>query len=217
VIDRLSGRISLLLVSAALILVLLLGWFVLVSPERSKAAKLDTQLGETNVQLEAVTSLLQGPVGKQSLALLRVSQIAVPDDQKMSQILRQLVAAASSARVELDGIVPQAVVPIGGAEVLPITMTVKGHYFAIQKFLRILRSEAVLDGDKVRAKGRLYTVDGIQFTGGATDQAGVGSAGLVSASLAVNAFVYSPTALAPTSAAPEGTTSTTSSAAATTP
>jgi hypothetical protein len=217
VIDRLSGRISLLLISAALILVLLLGWFVLVSPERSKAAKLDTQLGETNVQLEAVTSLLQGPVGKQSLALLRVSQVAVPDDQKMSQILRQLVAAASSARVELDGIVPQALVPIGGAEALPITMTVKGHYFAIQKFLKTLRSEAVLDGDKVRAKGRFYTVDSIQFTGGATDQAGVGSAGLVSASLAVNAFVYSPTALAPTAAAPEGTTSTTSSAAATTP
>ena len=40
-----------------------------------------------------------------------------------------------------------------------------GHYFAIQKFLRILRSEAVLRGDKMVATGRLYTVDSIQFTG----------------------------------------------------
>ena len=67
-IDRMSGRISLLLVSGALILVVLLGWFVLIAPQRSKAAKLDSEVGQVNVQLAAVTSLLQGPIGKQSLA-----------------------------------------------------------------------------------------------------------------------------------------------------
>jgi Tfp pilus assembly protein PilO len=201
VIDRMSGRVSLLLVSAALIVVLLLGWFVLVSPESSKASKLSSEVDETNVQLQAVTSLLEGPIGRQSLALLRVSQTAVPDDAKMSQILRQLSAAASIAGVELDSIAPQPVVPSNGAEALPITMSVKGRYFAIQKFLRNLRSKAGLRGDKIVASGRLYTVDSIQFSGQApgTDQSA--SSGVVQASLAVNAFVYAPTAVTATTPA----------------
>ena len=97
-IDRMSGRVALLLVVVALILVFLLGWLVLVSPQTAKASKLTTQVEETNVQLQAVTSLLQGPIGRQSRASLRVSKIAVPDDAKVSQILRQLSAAASSAQ-----------------------------------------------------------------------------------------------------------------------
>ena len=165
-IDRMSGRVSLVLVSVALILIVLLGWFVLIAPQRSKAATLDSHISDTNVQLQAVTSLLEGPVGRQSLATLRASQTAVPDDAKMSQILRQLSAASAKAGVELDSVTPQALVPVQGAEALPISLTVTGHYFAIQKFLKTLRGAAVLAGDKIHAKGRLYTVDSIQFTGG---------------------------------------------------
>jgi hypothetical protein len=115
----------------------------------------------------------------------------------MSQILRQLSGAAAASGVELDAIAPQALVPVAGAQALPLSLTVQGHYFAIQHFLRILRSKAKLQGDKVRATGRLYTVDGIQFTGGGaaptTGQAG-SPVGLVSAALTANAFVYQPTA-----------------------
>jgi hypothetical protein len=210
-----SGRVSLLLVTVALLLIVLLGWFVLISPESKKATKLGAQVDQTNVELQAVTSLLNGPIGRESLASLRVSKTAVPDDQKMSQILRQLSAAASSAGVELDSVAPQALVATSGAEALPITLSVKGRYFAIQSFLLALRSKAVLVGDKVRANGRLYTVDSIAFTGQAPAAAGTGGAtgasnGTVQASLALNAFVYAPSALAPTSAATTtGTTATT--------
>lgn len=195
-IDRMSGRVSLLLVTGAMILVLLLGWFILVAPQRAKATKLNSEVNDTNVQLRAVTSLLEGPVGRQSLAILRVSKTAVPDTAKMSQILRQLSTAAFTAGVELDTISPQAALPLTGAEALPMTMAVKGHYFALQNFLRILRSQAELRGDKVHAKGRLYTVDSIQFSGQGpvTSSTGQSAAadGLVQASLAVNAFVNAP-------------------------
>jgi hypothetical protein len=213
VIDRMSGRVALLLVVVALILVFLLGWFVLVAPQTAKASKLTTQVDETNVQLQAVTSLLEGPIGRQSRASLLVSKIAVPDDAKVSQILRQLSAAASSAGVELDSLAPQPLVPTTGAEVLPITMNVKGRYFAMQSFLHKLRTEAGVRGDKIYANGRLYTVDSIQFTGQAptttTGQTG-GSTPIVSAAVALNAFLYSPTAVAgaPTTT-DTGTTTTT--------
>src|SRR2546423_1324889 len=40
VIDRMSGRVALLIVAVAVIAIFLLGWFVLLSPERSKVSKL---------------------------------------------------------------------------------------------------------------------------------------------------------------------------------
>ena len=208
-IDKMSGRVSLLLVSGAAILIVLLGWFVLIAPERSKASDLGAQVDQTNVQLQAVTDLLQGPIGKESFASLKVAEIAIPDDSKVSQILRQLSAASLAAGVEIDSVAPQLAVAATGAEALPITMTVKGRYFAIQRFLRILRSEAALQGDKIRATGRLYTVDSIQFAGAApaTDGSGGGSTGNVQASLALNAYVYAPTVVAATPVTPTDTTS----------
>jgi Tfp pilus assembly protein PilO len=203
-IDRLSGRVALLLVVVAAAAVVLLGWFVLLSPEKAKADKLDVQIGDTNTQLAAVTSLLQGPTGRQSLISHRLFQKAVPDDPKVSQILRQLSVAAAQSGVELDGITPTALVPGAGSETLPISLTVKGHYFALQAFLRILRNEADVHNGQVRSSGRLFTVDSIQFTGGAPSSTpgAVGDNGVIQAALALDAYVYSPSSVAAATATP---------------
>lgn len=218
-IDRLSGRVALLVIVVATLLIILLGWFVLLAPERAKATKLDSQIGDTNTQLLAVTSLLNGPVGRQSLVSDRLFQQAIPNDPKESQILRQLSAAASASGVEVDGITPGALVPGAGTETLPISITVRGHYFGLQRFLRLLRSAADLHGDQVQATGRLYTVDNIQFAGGGVPQPGSssssGGANVISGTLALNAFVYAPSAVAavpvPTTTTATSTTPTTTS------
>ena len=44
-IERLNGRTVLGLAAAGLLLVLLVGWFGAVSPQRSKAAELGTKIG----------------------------------------------------------------------------------------------------------------------------------------------------------------------------
>ena len=216
-IDRLSGRVALLLVVIGTLVIVLLGWFVLVAPERSKASKLDSQINDTNTQLQALTNLLEGPAGRQSLVSTRVFQKAVPDNVKMSEIMRQLSAAASASGVEVDGIAPGLPVPGAGTETQPISLSVKGHYFGLQKFLRLLRSSADLNGDQVRATGRLYSVDTIQFSGGGTPTPGQSSgSSVITATLALNAFVYDPSAVAPSLAPPTTTTTptdTTSAAA----
>lgn len=217
-IDRLSGRVALLIVVVACLLVVILGWIVLISPERSKAAKLDSQIGDVNTQLAAVTSLLEGPVGRQSLISARVFDKALPSDPKMSQILRQLTALAARAGIELDTISPGTAVPGAGVESLPIALTVKGHYFALQNFLKLLNDSAALRGDQIQATGRLYSVDNITFTGGAAGSAAPssggsttptpGAASLIQASLALNAYMYSPTSVAPVPVAPTDTSTT---------
>ena len=102
-IDRMSGRVALLLVSVALLLVVLLGWFVLIAPQRSKATKLDSQVSETNIQLASVTSLLEGPVGRQSLAALRVRRSRSPTTRRCRRSSASSRRCGFAAGVELDG------------------------------------------------------------------------------------------------------------------
>jgi hypothetical protein len=217
-IDRLSGRVALLVAVVATLAIVLLGWFVLLAPERSKADKLNAQIGDTNTQLAAVTSLLNGPVGRQSLVSERLFQQALPDQVKMSQILRQLSTAASASGVELDGITPGALAPGAGSETLPISLSVQGHYYGLQKFFRLLRTAADLKGDQVKATGRLYTVDSLQFSGGgaAVPSASGQPSGsnVITGTLALNAFVYDPSSVAPAPVAPTTTTDTSTTAAA---
>jgi type IV pilus assembly PilO-like protein len=212
-IDRLSGRLALLVVVVATLAIVLLGWFVLLAPERSKAAKLDSQIGDTNSQLQSVSNLLNGPVGRQSLVTSRLFDRALPAQTKMSQILRQLSTAASASGVELDSITPGALLPGAGTETLPISVSVRGHYFGLQKFLRLVRSAADLSGDQVRATGRLYTVDSIQFSGGGVPQTGSsggsGGSSIINGTLALNAFLYDPSSVAAAPAAPATPTTTT--------
>ncbi len=214
--DRISGRVALLVVVVASLLVVLLGWFVLISPEKSKADKLDAQISDTNTQLAAVTSLLDGPAGRSSLVTARLFQKAIPDDARVSQILRQLSAAAAQSGVELDATSPQPLLPGAGSETLPISLTVKGHYFGLQNFLRLLRTSADLRDGQVKATGRLFTVGGIQFSGTQPTQGQTATAGrssLIQATVALNAFVYSPTSAVAPAVAP--TTTSTSAAGAT--
>ena len=60
-IDRISGRLALLLAVVGLLILGLAGWFVLVSPENSKAAALDTQIGDANVHLASTQAYLAEP------------------------------------------------------------------------------------------------------------------------------------------------------------
>ena len=47
-----------------------------------------------------------------------------------------------------------------------LSLTVEGRYFGLMNFLDILRSRVDAAGSRLHASGRLWTVDGIQFSGG---------------------------------------------------
>src|SRR5207249_4353085 len=88
--SRINGRLALLLSIAALLILVLAGWYAIVSPERSKAAALTTQIDDANGKLAATKAFLRSPAAHQSAAQLRRVRIALPDDPRMSDILRQL-------------------------------------------------------------------------------------------------------------------------------
>ncbi len=196
---RISGRVAFLIIGAAVLVTVLLGWFAFIAPQRSKVAEFDSQVQSTQTQIADAQRLLTGPTRRDSLASLHKLQGVLPDQVKMSQILRQLSSVATTSEIELDTITPQTPTAVGGEEAVPMTVAVVGHYFAIQRFLRLLRASADVRNGHVIGTGRLYSVDNIQFTGG---QPG----GVISASLTVNGFVYtSVPAVAPATTAPSST------------
>lgn len=206
-IAGLSGRLAALLSVAAVLVVALVGWLLLVSPQRSKAANLSVQIDSTQAQVESTQAYVSNPATRRSIHELARLKKVLPDDPRMSQILRQLSATAGAARISITGVTPQANIPANGGEALPVALTVEGHYFGIAKFLHILRTKAFVRGTTVRGAGRLYSVDGIQFANGASSSAGSSSSsgssgtssgnGTITATVSLNAFVFGARAAAP--------------------
>jgi Tfp pilus assembly protein PilO len=218
-IKKITGPVALVLSALAILVVVGVGWFMLVSPQRSKVSTLDTQIGTLDAQLADAQHLMAAPNRRQTAATLATARRALPDTPQMANVLRQLAAAAARSRTELDSITPSVPIVASGAAPLPMTVAIKGRYFAIQQFARLLRQSADVKNGKVSGKGRLYTIDNISFTGQAPAQTGQSANGAILASLTMNAYTYSAAAPAPaaTSADTTTTSGSTASAAGATP
>lgn len=221
-ISGLNGRVAALLAAAAVLVVLLVGWLLLVSPQRSKAAELSGQIDQTQAQIASTQAYVSNPTTRRSIHDLQRLRKVLPDDPRMSQILRQLSAAAGAARVSITSVTPGPAVPASGGQALPIALAIEGHYFGISKFLHVLRTQVIVRGTAVRGSGRLYSVDGIQFANGGSSGSGSisGGSSTIGATVSLNAFVFGAGAAVPptgTSSPGATTTSTSSTAAAPAP
>jgi hypothetical protein len=191
---RMNGLMGVVVSSLGVLAVVIVGWLFFVSPERSKADRVGVQAEAAHSELMGDEQLIASAKRQNTLGSAKAAERALPDEPKVSEILRQLTGFAAQSRTELDNIAPGVPLQVGGAQALPITLTFKGRYFGLQKLLKLMRQSASVSGNKILAKGRLYTVDSITFTGGATSNAGTGGTGGstadIQAGITLNAFVY---------------------------
>jgi Tfp pilus assembly protein PilO len=210
---RMNGLIGVVVSSVGVLAVVLVGWVFFVSPQRAKADKIGAQADAAHVELMTDEQLIAAAKRQNTLSNAKAAERALPDDPKVSEILRQLTGFAAESRTELDNITPGAALQIGNAQALPITLTFKGRYFGLQKLLKLMRQSATVSGNKIVSKGRLYTVDSITFTGGqSSGQSGATNAGSsadIQAAITLNAFVYK---TAPPTVTPTDTTTATAAA-----
>jgi hypothetical protein len=125
-------------------------------------------------------------------------------------VLRELLRAAHHADVRLDSLTPQASTVQSGYSTVPMDVVVTGRYFAVQRFLKDLRTQAGLSGSRVHASGRLFSVDSISLV------AGEDQLPQLAATIHLNVFTYSGSAAAtaPTTAPTAEASSTSISATA---
>jgi hypothetical protein len=205
--EKLTPKVVAVLAMVAVAAVALVGWFGLVSPQRSKASDLDRQIALAKTQLAVAKATTDaGAGGKGSGASAPALARAMPQQVEMSAVLRQLLRAAGGSGVSLDSVTPQTAAAKSGYSAVPISVVVTGRYFGVQQFLRELRTQAGVAGPHVRASGRLFSVDSVSLA------AGEAKLPQLAATIQLNVFTYSGSAAA---AAPATATTATKSATST--
>jgi Tfp pilus assembly protein PilO len=199
-IDRLSNRTAVVVAAVGVLAVALVGWFLLISPQRSKASELEGKITESRTALQLAEALNRSDARKETVAEARMLAKAMPDEASMSQILRQLSWAATRAKVRVNSVTPAAAAPLAGYEALPMTVVVEGRYPGVANFLGLIRKQTRVGPEKVRATGRLYSVDNVQFSGNSGES-------FLQATMTINAYRFGGAAAA---AAPAGTAATAS-------
>jgi hypothetical protein len=197
-----SPKVIIILGLIAVGLVAAVGWFGLVSPQKSRASKLDAQITDVTSQAALVrvdTQKTRGQ-GKTTREKLHLLAVAMPNDLRMAAVMRELIWHARRANVSLDAVKPAAGKAGTGYYTVPVDVTVTGRYFDVERFLKRLRLQSSASGDRVRASGRLLDVAGLDFQPAQQDDS------RITATLHSNVFVYSPSATSAT--APVSTPST---------
>ena len=116
--------------------------------------------------------------------------------------MRQLAWAAGKSGVHVDSITPSAPVATSGAQAVPVALSVTGHYFRLAKFMHLVRTRAAVKNGKLHVSGRLYAIDNISFSSS-------GKGGLITSTLALDAFMQGTAPATPSTAAGGQTTTTT--------
>ena len=204
-----------LIVSGDLVL-LLLGWFMLVSPQRSTAKTTAAAVQAAEVQIEQA----RAPAAKPTVAtqpkqpeirtayLYKLSK-AMPTTTDMPNLLLELTQVVRSAGVQLAQISPTATDPTTGATA--ITLSVSGDFYSLTDLLYRLRSLVAVHNGALDVSGRLFSITSVGLTPSGTGRT-------LNASVVLSAFTFgAAAAAAAATAAPVPTdTSGTSTGATTT-
>ena len=199
----------------ALAMVAGLAYLVVVGPQRSKAAAMQSEVTAMTKQVDAARakSIDGRKVAPIKIAdLFRLSK-AMPDQTDMSGLLLQLNGLAADTGIVFDSITPQAVTSQTGYQVVPVQVVFHGNFYELADLLYRLRTLVTVNGGRLDATGRLFAVDTVDFA------EGKGGFPEIQANLLIDAFVYGTgTATGPaTASTPAAGTTTDTTATTTTP
>jgi len=173
-------------IAAGLIAFAALGFLVLISPQRSKAADLQQEIEATQQQL-AIAQLASRarPADPRVDDLFRLKK-AMPAGSDMAGILLELSRVADETGISFNSITPGPPLPGSGFQTLPIELTFQGNYYELSDFLFRLRTLVAKRDGRLDVGGRLYSVDNVDFA--------LGNGSTLQAKLSTKAYIYAPAA-----------------------
>lgn len=191
-----------------------MGWFLLVSPQRSRASELDGKIASIEQQITAARAAqMQAADAKpiRSADLFRLTK-AMPSDNDIPGVLLELSRIASETGIVFEQIVPQATLAAGEMRAQPIDLTFEGNFYSLSDFLYRVRNLVSVQRGRLIANGRLFSVEKLQFS-----EAPSGFPN-IRANLTLSAFLYGsgPTAAPPAASTTTSTDTTSTDTTATT-
>jgi Tfp pilus assembly protein PilO len=174
------------IVVVALLVVTAAGYFLLISPQRSRSAELAKEAETVQAEIQARKIATQQATQVEPIRvadLFRVSK-AMPNTDDMPGVLLELNRIARETGIRFESITPQEPSDVGGYQRRPIDLIFDGNFYELSDFLFRLRSLVRVRGGELEATGRLFTVNSLNFVESerAFPQ--------IKATLNVSAFIY---------------------------
>jgi Tfp pilus assembly protein PilO len=191
---KLSKGTAIALIVGGDLVLLVLGWFMLVSPQRSTAQSTARAVQAAEVQIEQA----QAPAVRPSAAtqpkqpeirtayLYKLSK-AMPMTTDMPNLLLELNQVVRSAGVQLAQISPTPTDPTTGATA--ITLSVSGDFYSLTDLLYRLRTLVAVHNGALDVSGRLFSITSVSL-------APTGTGRTLNASVALSAFTFGASAAA---------------------
>jgi Pilus assembly protein, PilO len=179
--------------AALVLLAAVASFFLLISPQRSKAAELEKEAASVREEITRLRSLSQQVQQAEPIRVADLFRLtkAMPSDVDMPGLILQLNGIARETGIRFDSITPQPPVEANGALAVPINLVFQGNYFELSDFLYRLRSLVRVRGGKLEATGRLFSVNTFNFT---ESEHGFPR---IKATLNISAYIYGTGAPAP--------------------
>jgi hypothetical protein len=228
-----KGRDRIVLMVVAVAAALVVGWMIVVSPERQKASKLGSEVATAQSELSTAEGQLASARAAQSqyssayASVVRIGK-AVPPDDEVPSLIYQLSQATHEHDVGFDSIVSgsgsgsssssssssaaaASATPTAFAA-MPFTFVFEGGFFDLERLFRQLTAFTT-KGPKgtLLVSGRLLTIQGVklapQTNGGAGSS---GKANELSGTITATAYVLpgGQTTAGPATSAPAGASAT---------
>ena len=210
--SKLPTPVKLGLLGAGVVLALVAGWFLVVSPKRSDAKDLQNQIREVQAQI-ASAEASQGHPQAPAQAPIRVADLfelsrAMPDQADVPGVLLQLSQVAKDTGVVFDSVTPHDPVSLGAYQEIDFDLVFEGRFYDLADFLYRLRNLVGVHDGVLNSTGRLFTVGSISFDQGSRQFP------QVKAALTVSAYVFGDgtTTTTPSTTTTDGATTPTASA-----
>jgi hypothetical protein len=175
-------------------------WFLLISPQRSKAAELQKQIDETQSQIDTARSLAAKAKNTPKIRVADLFRLtkAMPDQADMADIVLELNHIARETGISFQSITPGGSVVLSGYQAVPINVIFEGNFYDLVDFLFRVRTLVDVRRGALDANGRMFAVDTLSFAEGEARFP------QIKATLTIDAFVFG--TAAPATTAPPGTT-----------
>jgi Tfp pilus assembly protein PilO len=169
-IQRPSKKVTIALIVGGDLLLLLMGWMLLVSPQRSTAKSNARAAQAAQVQIdqaEAAATTPVAPVVQPKQPEIRTAYLyklskAMPLTTDMPNLLLELNQVVQSAGVQLDSIAPTPTNATDGTTA--ITLSVTGDFYSLTDLLYRLRSLVAVRTGGLDVSGRLFSIGSVGLT-----------------------------------------------------
>jgi hypothetical protein len=141
------------------------GWFLLISPQRSRASSIDNEIADVQaqiVQARLAAEQAQNAQPVRTADLFRLTK-AMPSDNDIAGVLLELSKTAGETGIVFEQIVPGPTVAAGTFRAQPIELVFTGNFYSLTDFLYRLRNLVSVQRGRLLANGRLFSVDKLQF------------------------------------------------------